>query len=69
MPERKAETEKPQESPSHADVKEILLDSSGEVSVSLADSLPMPPKDKHIHPRRPLPQVHKAKRGSKTDKP
>ena len=69
MPERKAETDEPQEPPSHADVEEILLDSSGEVLVSVEDSLPTPPKDKRIHPRRPLPQVPKAKRGGKTDKP
>jgi hypothetical protein len=39
---------------------EISLDYSGEAVVVPKESLPKPPQDKRIHPRRPLPQVPQA---------
>ena len=36
---------------------EVSLESSGEVVVIPKASLPKPPEDKRIHPRRPLPPI------------
>ena len=60
MSDRKDESHKNNDTGRKTRRDEVDLESSGEVTVLPKRSLPTPPEDKRIHPRRPLPLVPEA---------
>lgn len=60
MQGRRADARKRRKSKNSAPLRETALEPAGEVEVVYKEVPPMPPEDKKIHQRRPLPQVPEA---------
>jgi len=69
MSDRKVGTNKEKNRVNQPQQEDVSLESSGDVIIVPKKSLPMPPKDKRIHPRRPLPQIPEtSSKGKEGDK-
>jgi hypothetical protein len=67
MPDQPANPAKPNQDSSSEQVTETHLDSVGEFSVEHLDSPPPAAPNQRIHPRRPLPLVPGARRGTNNE--
>ena len=67
MSDSEAGTDKEKSKGSQSRQDEVSLEPSGEVMLIPETSLPKPPEDKRIHPRRPLPPIPDAPDEGKED--